>query len=268
MATRKPRDEETLIEEIDMRRVGFYLVGENFLMHRFSKKSQHELLYPSGRKNKAERASTMKHNPLEEFQGCFYRNRDLDSPTAFHVPCGAFNKALAQAAIDIPGAFKAQVGRLTSVTTTQIDLYGVPMFYGEMVRDGSISRTPDLRFRPVFPKWACFVEIEFMVNPLTARQISNLLGAAGKIVGIGDSRPEKGGGSSLGKCGKWRIVDEGDQEYLDIVNNEGRVPQLQAFEHPQYYDEDTEELIAWFEEEVLRRRQKFDVVPTTKRKAA
>lgn len=259
MATEKTEKKgAAIIEEIQMRRIGFYFVGKTpLIMHRFSAKAKREFLFPSGRKNAQERAETMKHDPMEEYRECFYRNRQYpNSPALFHIPAGAFENAIAQAAIDIPGAFRAQIERLTSVTSRQIDCFGIPLMMAEMVRDASIKRTPDIRFRPVFNQWACSIEFEYKEEPLNDRQMTNLIAAAGTIVGIGDSRPEKGGGSTLGKCGKWRVCGADDPEYLSIVEHQGRSAQQDAFEHPVAYDEDTEDLLAWFEREVLRRKNK------------
>jgi|SRR6516162_7827891 hypothetical protein len=270
MSTTTDKKAPAIIEEIQLNTVGYCIVGlAPLIMHRFSAKAKREFLFPSGKKNAQERAETMKHDPLDEYQECFYRNRQYpDSPALFHVPSGAFEKAIAQAAIDIPGAFKAQIERLTSVTSRQIDLFGTPLLSADMVRDASIKRTPDIRFRPIFNQWACAVEIEYKADPLNNRQIANLLHAAGRIVGVGDSRPEKGGGSILGKCGKWRICGENDPEYVSITQNQGRAAQQKAYDNPTAYDEETEELLAWFEQEVLRRKNKPSAAkPASKRKA-
>jgi len=267
MSTTTDKKAPAIIEEIQLNTVGYCIVGlAPLIMHRFSAKAKREFLFPSGKKNAQERAETMKHDPLDEYQECFYRNRQYpDSPALFHVPSGAFEKAIAQAAIDIPGAFKAQIERLTSVVSRQIDFYGLPTMSAEMVRDASIKRTPDIRFRPVFNQWACAIEIEFKRDPLTQRQIANLVNAAGKIVGVGDSRPEKGGGSILGKCGKWRIAGENDPELKEIMANQARAPQQNAYDRPTAYDEETEELLAWFEQEVLRRKNRPSVAKPSKK---
>jgi hypothetical protein len=245
------------IQPIKTRRIILNLVGTSpLIMNRFSRKAWEQLLYPSGRMNKSERETSMKHNPLDEYRGALYRNRESKTPTLFHIPNGAVKGALASAALDIPGATRASIERLTSVMSPNINLYGIPEIYMAMVRNSDMNRTPDVRTRPIFPQWACTVEIEYKTDPLNDNQIINLLAAAGIIVGLGDWRPQKGG-----DFGKFRIANATDKELKEIVAKQGRAPQAKAYEKPCEYDEDTAELLAWFEAEVARRRQSDDQAP-------
>ena len=252
-------DEPFVIQPIQTRTIGVRIVGTSpFIMHRFAAKAWEELLYPSGRKTASVRANSMKHNPVEEFRGCLYKNRDTRTPTLFHMPNGMFHRAMASAAMDIPGpASRAQMTRLTSIGD-QINLYGIPAFYMAMVRSSDMAKTPDVRTRPVFSRWACEIDIQYVLNPLNDAAIVNLLGAAGIIVGVGDGRPQRGMG-----FGKFRIAPEDDPEFAEIVETGARAVQQAAFDKPQAFDAETEELMAWFDAEVLRRRQddRPDVVP-------
>jgi hypothetical protein len=242
--------ETEFIKPIAMRTIIVSVVGTTpLIMHRFAKKAWQELLYPSGGKNRAERAETMKHNPLEEYQECFYRNRDPKAPALFHIPNGSFHGAIAAAALDIPGAAKAKLERLTKVGL-QIDLYGKPSLFMAMVRNSDMNHTPDVRTRPAFKRWACTLSISYMMNPLTDNQILNLLSAAGEIVGVGDWRPQKGG-----DYGCFRVVDQNDKELKEIIATEGRKVQQKAFDTPETFDADSADLLSWFNAEVLRRRQ-------------
>jgi len=244
------------IQPIKMRSVIVFLVGTSpLIMHRFAFKAWQELLYPAPKKNAAERASSLKHQPLEEFRGCLYRNRDSSQPALFHIPNGMPHQCLTAAALDTPGATRAAMERWTSVVDLNINLFGVPQLFMAMVRNSDMNRTPDVRTRPIFPKWACQIKIDYKVDPLTDTSIMNLLGTAGVIVGMGDWRPQKGG-----PYGKFRLCSANDKEYLDIVRKQGRAAQQKAFEQPSYWDDDTAELMTWFLEEVARRRQDDDRV--------
>lgn len=236
------------IEAIETRRVVIKVVGTSpLIMHRFSFKARQELLNPSPKKNASERATTLKHNPLEEYRECFYRNRNAKSPALFHLPKGTVHGALASAALDIPGATRASIERLTQVIG-HIDLFGVPKLFMSMVRSSDIAKTPDVRTRPIFERWACKVEIEYKTNPLTDNQVLNLLSAAGFLIGIGDWRRQKGG-----EYGAFRVANENDAEFREICK-QGRSAQQAAYDKPEEYDEDTSELLAWFNSEVARRR--------------
>ena len=251
MAAKKKTTEKEIVEisEIDMAQVQFHVVGTSpLIMHRFSQKAWRELLMPSIRENRASLEQRLKHDPFNEYRGAFYRNRDTGSKALFHIPSGAFHGALAAAALDMPGAKKAQIERLTRIVDVSIDLYGIPEIFCAMVRNSDIARTPDVRTRPIFPRWACSVSVLYVKNVVTSRTISNLFGAAGAIVGIGDWRGQKGG-----PYGSWRLVSNSDREYKSICDKQGRAAQLKAYDKPAFFDEDTSELLSWFESEVRNR---------------
>jgi hypothetical protein len=249
----KPKKTDTVLEiqAIEMRHIVFNVCGASpMIMNRFSQKAWRELLFPSGRKSTAELEQSLKHDPIAEFRGAVYMNRDNKRPTAIHVPNGAFHGALASAALDIPGAAKAKIERLTRVVDVTIDLFGLPQVFCAMVRNSDMSRTPDVRTRPIFPRWACRVSVSYVRAVLSERTIANLFGAAGLIVGIGDWRGQKGG-----PFGSFRLCGDGDAEFTNIVKTEGRAAQLKALEQPIFYDDDTRELLTWFETEVARREK-------------
>lgn len=247
----KVEDARLEVDEIDTQEISFYVLGKTpLIMNRFQQKAWQQLLFPSEQKNKAERAQTMKHVPIEEFRGAVYRNRDPKEPALIHIPPGAFHGALASAALDLPGAKKAQIERLTQITETQINLFGVPQLFMAMVRNSDMNRTPDVRTRPIFPEWACEVKIRYVKGILTERSVAALFGGAGMIVGIGDWRPQKGG-----SYGTFQLVDETSAEWKRIVKAQGRAAQIKALEKPQCFDLDSEELMAWFDAEVIRRER-------------
>ena len=144
----------------------------------------------------------MKHEPYEEFVDACYQFTDEDkAPTRLWMKGSAFHGAMASVAIDMVGAKKAQIGRLTNVPIEKVAIFGVPKIWCTIVRSSDMARTPDVRTLPILPKWACTIDVRFVGSLIKAASIGNLLGAAGVIVGIGDGRPEKGklsmGNSSL-----------------------------------------------------------------------
>src|SRR5262245_29372073 len=107
------------------------LVGTSPLVpHAVSHKGRGSLLFPSPRKNAAEKAASMKHDPFQEFIDAAYQFTDDDrAPTRLYMPASAFHSAMASAAIDIAGARKAVIGRLTKVIGpfgARIPVYGIP----------------------------------------------------------------------------------------------------------------------------------------------
>jgi hypothetical protein len=79
-----------------------------------------------------------------------------------------------------------------------------------------------------------------------------LLAAAGLTIGVGDWRPEKGSGN----YGQFEIVSKDDPRYARIVKTGGRQAQIDGFENPDGYDEETAELLSWFDDERAKRQLK------------
>jgi len=245
--------EETVqILQIEKVHATFYVLGSSTLvMNRMMKKAREQLLLPPRRKNKAELAQTLKHDPIAEFHESIYRCRDSAAPTLIHLPNGCFKKAIAQAAIDIPGATKAQIGRLVSIADPTVHLYGTPKLYMDVVRLAGPSRAPDIRTRAAFPRWACKVTVGYIRKLVTERDVLNLFAAAGVITGIGDGRPERGARDN----GQWELVSANDPRWKAIVRQQGRAAQEAAMKAVDTLDADSEELLSWYKAEVIRREQ-------------
>lgn len=255
---RNDTDMHVEIMEIETRTITFNILGKTpLILNRQSEKAKRQLMMPSLPQNKAQRTQTLKHNPYEEFRASPYiSRRDPESPTWLHLPGGMFKKCIAQAALDIPGASKAQIGRLVSLGSTVIHLWGIPYMKADMVRQAGISKTPDVRFRACLPAWATTVTYTYIPSIISPVSLANLVSAAGVICAIGDYRVEKGAGD----FGQFCIVPEGDPEWREIVENCGREVQKTAWEHPQFYDDDTRDLVEWFDAELERRRRTPDIV--------
>jgi hypothetical protein len=251
MATKKENNDIEVME-LHTRRLTFCLVGETpLIMNRFSEKARQEMLLPAPKKNRAEKATSLKHDPIAEFRGGLYMSRDENAPTAIHFPTNAFHKAVGQAAIDIPGQAKSVMLRLTSVVTDTVHLYGNPALFCRMVRSSGMNATPDIRTRPIFSEWACALEFQIVSNLVKETQVANLLAAAGTIVGMGDWRPQKGG-----SYGRFRLTTPDDPEFKRIVEHQGRASQLQEIAAPQFHDDETEELLEWFFKEADKREMR------------
>ena len=246
---------ETISEGIRVERGVFKccVVGTSpIILNRMSQKALHDLLYPGPRKGAVERATTMKHNPVEEYRASAYTLSDLKAPTLLAILSTAFKGALRSAALDMPGTKKAQIGRLTYIDGEFVGIYGVPKLFMSVTRSADINRTPDVRTRAIVPAWAAYLEVTYVQPLIRAQAVANLLAAAGITIGVGDWRPEKGAGS----YGQFRIADANDPEFLDIVKRGGRKVQVDGLEHPTCYDDETTELLSWFEAERPRRAMK------------
>jgi hypothetical protein len=220
-----------------------------------------ELLLPSLKKTRADKLSTLKHNPIEEFQASVYRSFDPNDNTLLRVPTNAFKCALRDVAVDMPGATKAAMGRLTQLENFNTQVYGIPHMLGSIVRMADQKRTPDVRFRAILPEWACEVAVTYVSNLVREPNIVNLMSAAGVIIGIGDWRAQKGSGN----FGQFQIVGDHNQDaWQRIVDKQARAAQEHALNNPIYFDPETEDLVEWFKVEVKRRTEAPKVKPKSK----
>jgi hypothetical protein len=245
---------EISILEINTQKVDYCIIGQTpIILNRMTEKVKNELLLPKGRKSTAEKATSLKHDPLQEFFDSPYKLADENAPTLLAHLATAFKKAIANTAIDIPGAKKAQMGRLMWVEGEKIALYGIPKLHMSVTRSADMNKTPDIRSRCIIPKWAAKLTVVFTVPLLKEPVVSNLLAAAGQIQGVGDWRPEKGSGT----FGQFILTDQNDTSFKKIISEGGRSSQKAAMVNPEYYDEETRELYEWFETEAVKRGHKI-----------
>lgn len=248
----KKTDNATDITVMEVRkgRLDFQIRGTTpLILNTMSEKVRNQLLLPPPKKNAADKASTLKHDPLTEFRASAYTISDNDAPTYIGFMASAFKAALKSAALDLPGASKSQIGRLTYVEGDLVSIYGVPKLLMSVVRSADMNRTPDIRTRAILSEWACSVSITFVMPLLREQAVVNLLAAAGITQGIGDWRPQKGSGS----YGQFALVGIGDADFDRIVATGGRDAQMAAMAEPECYDDETEKLLSWFDVESKRR---------------
>lgn len=241
---------EITVMEIERGRVEFMVLGNSPLIcNAMSAKARQQLLLPPPRKNAAEKASTLKHQPIDEFRSSMYFARDPDSPTRIVVKATAFKGALMSAALDLPGTSKAQIGRLAYVEGDEIPIYGVPELMMSVTRSADINKTPDVRTRAILPRWAAKISVQFTKPILKEQAIVNLIAAAGITQGIGDWRVQKGSGN----YGQFSLVEPDDKAFKYVLETGGKDAQDAAIADPICYDSETEELLSWFDAEVKRR---------------
>jgi hypothetical protein len=250
MAKRADVSDEVFITKVGLENATFCILGTSPLIcNRLSEKARHELLMPKGKKTAAEKAGSLKHDPLQEYRSSPYTTDDDDAPTRIELLASMFKGAMKTAALDIPGAKKTQIGRLVNVIQDRVSLYGVPQIFSTIVRSADMNRTPDVRTRAIIPKWACKVNIRFVSPIIRMQSVVNLLAAGGMTSGVGDFRPEKGAGN----YGAYEIVADDHPEFVKIMKTGGLSAQDEALDDPKSYDKETDDLLAWFNVEVKRR---------------
>lgn len=254
MATKAaPKETEINILEVKTGAIEFCVIGTTpLILNRMSEKAKQELLMPKGRKTAADKASNLKHVPLEEFRASPYKSNNPKAETLLHFPASGFKAACATAALDIPGAKKAQIGRLVQIEGFNVPIYGIPQLYMSIVRSSDINHTPDVRTRAIVPEWCTRIKLIYVMPILRQQPLLNLISASGLFVGVGDYRAEKG----KSNFGSFRICSANDPDYLRIIKTGGRAAQQAAMRHPQCFDPESEELLSWFDQEVDKRGHK------------
>lgn len=249
MAT-KAKATEISILEIQEGQISVMVMGTTPLIcGAMSQKAMQTLLVPPTRKNAAEKAITLKHDPMKEFRDSMYYARKEDSPTRIVYKATCFKKGMMGAALDLPGSSKAQIGRLVWVESDEVSIYGIPQLLMSVVRCADTNRTPDVRSRAIIPEWCCELTIRYAIPILKEQSIVNLLAAAGIMQGLGDWRPEKGSGN----YGQYSLVDADDTAFKAIVETGGKAQQDEAIKNPIPYDSETDALLEWYGSEVNRR---------------
>lgn len=241
---------ELKIVKVDQGQVTFCVAGTTpLILNRMSEKAMHELLLPKGKKTASDRANSLKHDPYQEFLASPYMDQDPSSPTLLQHLASAFKRGMAEAALDVPGSSKSQIGRLIWVEGERIGIYGIPEMLMSVTRSADMNRTPDIRTRAIVRNWVCSVTVSFVKPIINEQSITNLLVSAGMTQGLGDWRNGKGKGT----YGGYAVVPNDDKEFARIVKTGGRKAQEAAMKNPEYYDRETEELFAWFKEEIKTR---------------
>lgn len=227
----------------------FCIVGQSpLIMERMSEKVKFGLLCPAPKKNMSERQASLKHNPLEEYRESAYQSEVGNNPTRLQMRSTAFKGAMANAALEIPGAKKTQIGRLTYVPGEWVDIYGLPKMVMHVVRTADMNHTPDVRTHAIIPEWCAVLSVSYLTPQLRQQSVANLLGAAGDFIGVGGFRPEKGKGS----YGRFLLTEDDDKDFRRI-SKIGRVQQDVALDNPLFYDRETEDLYKAYNVEIKRR---------------
>ena len=253
MAVKKstPDNEITDVLKVSTGHLDCFILGTSpLVLNRMSEKAKHELLMPKGRKNATERAMSLKHIPVDEYRASAYTLKE--GPTLLALMSTAFKGALRSAALDMPGAKKAQIGRLTYIEGDMVGIYGVPKLFMAIVRSADMNKTPDVRTRAIVPAWACSLRVTYVEPLIRSQAVANLLAAAGITIGVGDGRPEKGAMS----YGQFRLTSPSDPEFQRILKDGGRKAQQAGLDSPVCYDDETTELLSWFEGERAQRKLK------------
>lgn len=238
------------IQEIETQTIVIAITGKRpIILNRLAEKARQELLMPK-RKTAADRAGSLKHNPVEEFQASPYIIEDPDALTYLGFPSSAFKGGMMAAALRLPGIRKTEISQLVWVEGDMVPLYGTPELLMSITRSADMNRTPDVRSRAIIREWATTIAVTFVTPIINETSVVNLLAAAGKLSGCGDWRPEKGKGT----YGQYELTNaDTDERFQHIMATGGREAQEAAMQAAEPYNTETSELLSWFTTESKKR---------------
>lgn len=244
VATNEPTSIQ--ITPIETRTIQVAIIGNRpIILNRLAEKARQELLMPKGRKTTAEKASSMKHDPVSEYQASPYIIPDPQAPTYIGFPAAAFKKAMMSAALRVPGVRKTEIAQLLWVEGDLVPIFGTPELFMAITRSADMNKTPDVRTRAIIEYWATAISITYVTPILNETSVINLLAAAGKLSGVGDWRVEKGAGT----FGQFSLTNETDEAFSQITSGSTRASQIDQMNNPIAYNDETNELFAWFQSE-------------------
>ena len=241
------------ILQLDTGSISVLVKGSSpLIFNSMSGKAKRELLLPKGRKTAADKAASFKHDPRAEFRDSVYKYSDNDHPTRLKFPAPAFKQVLGTSALEVPGAKKAQIGRLTWCEGAYVDIFGIPKLFMSIVRSADMNKTPDVRTRAILHEWCSVITISFVRPTLNEQAIVRLMAAGGLVCGIGDFRQERGAGN----FGQYDLVPAEDKTCKRLMETAGREAQDAALAAAEPDDDDTRELLLWYDTEVKTRGRK------------
>ena len=240
-AKTSPKIQVPLIEQ---ETIQVMLIGRTGLIcERMSFKAKN-VLFLGGKKKTAAEKATIKHHPREEFVDSMYVHEGFHPFSHVKFPAMAFKSAMATAALVTPGINKTDVQRLVYIPDEFVPVFGVPRLRMDVVRSADMRRTPDIRTRAFFPEWATQITVTFARPQLSQTAIITLFLNAGIASGVGGFRQEKGKGS----FGTFEPIDTLPTGLMDAD------AQLDAIRDPVPINSDSEELLAFYDSEVLSRK--------------
>lgn len=160
------------------------------IVHAWGNKAIRMIEDKQQKKGKAPREAK---DPAQEMQSCFYPTIG-DKHT---IPAAAIKQAIVSAATSLDDKISFSQKKIKQAIFVRGDFLELnaskPVMRTDMVRVGGMSKSADVRYRPMFETWSCSVVIDYNASIYSREQVVQLVEVAGFAVGICEWRPEKGG---------------------------------------------------------------------------
>jgi len=159
------------------------------IQHNWSEKAKKQIRLPPGERRKQPKTA---RDPEGEGKAALY----LTQENEYGVYAMALKKAIIAAAHKDHGIEKTRVRKAIFVHCQDAGNI-IPMECDEPIIQEDVvtvgNAQTDLRYRPYFYRWKVALSMEVNVEELNETDLVTLINKAGFSVGIGESRPERGG---------------------------------------------------------------------------
>lgn len=201
----------------------FRIEGETPLcVTRWTKKAIMQMEAAQGIEVEGELNKREARNPREDYLSYFYmvKGKPETKGCVYGIPAIWLKSAICDAVsfTDIKGVFKttarAAIRVLGEPGAIDIDSghhlvslvdHEPPHMWRGMVRNAGRNAVADIRYRPVFDKWAVEFVVKFDDTLISAQQLAAFIDRAGFSIGLGDWRPQSKTGRG-GELGTFRLV--------------------------------------------------------------
>lgn len=176
------------------------------LQHRFSEEAEDSVNNPSARKMLVKRG-----NPREEAEKVVYRNGE-----GFYFPSTWLSRSLSNAGTNFKMRGTRKSLRFVLPSAVVVSEVQIPLLNGDTkarAKDFEVDSRPVtipstkgrvMRHRPRFDAWSARFSLEVDDDILPVETVHEVFADAGRKVGIGDYRPEKGGPFGRFEVIEWR----------------------------------------------------------------
>lgn len=206
-----------IIDRVSVETMVVPIIGTTpLIVHNFSEKARKQMLDGMQGKKKVKEPK----DPQAEYEAAFYRIADENSMgDRYGFPVVGFKaatiggarfygKSISMTALK---QFLFYKGIMTKADPQMlVEIIGEPEMREDVVRLSGPSRSPDLRYRPMFREWSTSLTVTYVKSSIDKSSVLSLIEAGGMGVGVGEWRPEKSG-----EFGTYRI--DPDREVL-IIN--------------------------------------------------
>jgi hypothetical protein len=200
--------EQVVVKPPRILQAKYQIVGTSpYCQLRFTEKAMNQMAEKMKAGSQAKKGRAREARSFEEdYQQAFH----VSTEGWYGIPASSFRQALISACRLV--GFKMTLAKLSVFVQADgfdkvdgiplVQIYGNPEPITMAVRNA--TGVADLRVRPLWREWTCYLRIDFDADQFSFQDVTNLLMRVGLQVGIGEGRPDSKNSAGLG-WGLFRI---------------------------------------------------------------